>query len=140
MRTFASVEPSSAERCGWPRTPLASSRICRTKIAARPPLRRARLSEVRKAALHWLERYLAEGSPRLQHFAEVATDLAKRELGGRSEAMSDWMPWLIQHDVVRSRNAKHHGEPVALLFDGPSELSAFGLEIRHRFNQVIAHE
>ena len=31
----------------------------------------------------WLERYLTEGSPRLQHFAEVAADLAKRE---RSEA------------------------------------------------------
>ena len=32
-----------------------------------------------KAALRWLERYLAEGSPRLQHFAEIATDLARRE-------------------------------------------------------------
>jgi hypothetical protein len=73
-------------------------------------------------------------------FAEVATNMAKRELVGRSEAMSDRMPWLIQHDVVHARNAKHHGEPVALLFDGPSEPSAFGFEIRHRFNQVIAHE
>jgi hypothetical protein len=33
-----------------------------------------------KAALRWLERYLTEGSPRLQHFAEVAGDLAKRDL------------------------------------------------------------
>ena len=33
-----------------------------------------------KAALRWLERYLTEGSPRLQHFAEVAADLAKREV------------------------------------------------------------
>ena len=32
-----------------------------------------------KAALRWLERYLIEGSPRLQHFAEVATDLARRD-------------------------------------------------------------
>lgn len=34
-----------------------------------------------KAALRWLERYLAEGSPRLQHFAEVAEDLAKARHG-----------------------------------------------------------
>ena len=32
-----------------------------------------------RAALRWLERYLREGSPRLQHFAEIATDLARRE-------------------------------------------------------------
>ena len=32
-----------------------------------------------KAALRWLERYLTEGSPRLQHVAEVAMDLARRE-------------------------------------------------------------
>ena len=32
-----------------------------------------------RAAMRWLERYLSEGSPRLQHFAEVAADLAKRE-------------------------------------------------------------
>ena len=30
-----------------------------------------------KAALRWLERYLNEGSPRLQHFAEITSDLAK---------------------------------------------------------------
>ena len=33
-----------------------------------------------KAALRWLERYLTEGSPRLKHFAEVAADLARREV------------------------------------------------------------
>ena len=33
-----------------------------------------------RAAMRWLERYLTEGSPRLQHLAEVATDLAKRNL------------------------------------------------------------
>jgi hypothetical protein len=32
-----------------------------------------------KAALRWLERYLAEGEPRLQHFAEIAMRLAQRE-------------------------------------------------------------
>jgi hypothetical protein len=32
-----------------------------------------------KAALRWLERYLTEGSPRLQHFAEITAGLAKRE-------------------------------------------------------------
>jgi hypothetical protein len=31
-----------------------------------------------KAALRWLERYLTESSPRLKHFAEITTDLAKR--------------------------------------------------------------
>jgi hypothetical protein len=30
-----------------------------------------------KAAMRWLERYLAEGTPRLQHFAELVADLAK---------------------------------------------------------------
>jgi len=39
-----------------------------------------------KAALRWLERYLAEGSPRLRHFAEVTANLARSELeaGGLS--------------------------------------------------------
>ena len=32
-----------------------------------------------KAAMRWLERYLAESLPGLQHFAEVAGDLAKLE-------------------------------------------------------------
>jgi hypothetical protein len=30
-----------------------------------------------RAALRWLERYLAEGSPQLQHFAEITDDLAR---------------------------------------------------------------
>ena len=30
-----------------------------------------------QAALRWLERYFAEGSPRLEHFAEVAMNLAQ---------------------------------------------------------------
>ena len=32
-----------------------------------------------KAAMRWLERYLTEGSPRLQHFAEITTSLAAHE-------------------------------------------------------------
>jgi hypothetical protein len=30
-----------------------------------------------KAAMRWLERYLSEGSPRLQHFAEITARLVK---------------------------------------------------------------
>ena len=29
--------------------------------------------------MRWLERYLVEGSPRLQHFAEITASLAGRE-------------------------------------------------------------
>lgn len=32
-----------------------------------------------KAAMRWLERYLAENSPRIQHFAEITASLAKLE-------------------------------------------------------------
>ena len=32
-----------------------------------------------KAAMRWLERYLVEGSPRLEHFAEVTASLAELE-------------------------------------------------------------
>ena len=31
-----------------------------------------------RAAMRWLERYLVEGSPRLEHFAETAMKLAQR--------------------------------------------------------------
>jgi hypothetical protein len=31
--------------------------------------------------MRWLERYLAEGSPKLKHFAEITAALAKREAG-----------------------------------------------------------
>jgi hypothetical protein len=33
------------------------------------------------AAMRWLERYLIEATPRLQHFAEVTSRLAKLEVG-----------------------------------------------------------
>jgi hypothetical protein len=32
-----------------------------------------------KAAMRWLERYVAEGSPRLQHLAEITASLARVE-------------------------------------------------------------
>jgi hypothetical protein len=38
-----------------------------------------------KAAMRWLERYLVEGSPRLQHFAEITASLANRELAAEDE-------------------------------------------------------
>jgi hypothetical protein len=38
-----------------------------------------RSSKYERAALRWLQRYLDEHSPRLRHFAEIATDLAARE-------------------------------------------------------------
>lgn len=31
-----------------------------------------------RAALRWLERYLSEGSPRLEHLAEITASLARR--------------------------------------------------------------
>ena len=36
-----------------------------------------------RAALRWLERYLAEGSPRLGHFAGIAASLASESFSGR---------------------------------------------------------
>jgi hypothetical protein len=33
-----------------------------------------------KTSLRWIERYLTENTPRLQHFAEVTADLAKRNV------------------------------------------------------------
>jgi hypothetical protein len=35
---------------------------------------------VEKAAMRWLERYLAEGSPKLQLFAEFTASLASRDV------------------------------------------------------------
>jgi hypothetical protein len=32
-----------------------------------------------RAAMRWLEGYFVEGSPRLQHFAQIAASLAKHE-------------------------------------------------------------
>ena len=39
-----------------------------------------------RAAMRWLERYLTESEPRLQHFAEIAAGLARaRAQGGGAE-------------------------------------------------------
>ena len=71
---------SSAERCGWPRPPPASFRL-----PLEDALQLVRLCAEKespryeKAAMRWPERYLAEGSPRLQHLAESAASLAKLE-------------------------------------------------------------
>jgi hypothetical protein len=35
-----------------------------------------RIEERERAAMRWLERYLTQGSPRLQHFADVTASLA----------------------------------------------------------------
>jgi hypothetical protein len=32
-----------------------------------------------RAAMRWLDRYVVAGTPRLQHFADVAVSLAKRD-------------------------------------------------------------
>jgi hypothetical protein len=43
-----------------------------------------------KAAIRWLERYLTESSPRLQHFADVTASVAKLEpddAGGPRDAL-----------------------------------------------------
>ena len=37
-----------------------------------------------RAALRWLERYLAEGSPRLRHFAETAVLASREDEAGES--------------------------------------------------------
>ncbi len=48
-------------------------------LAARPPVRRARLAQASEpAARRWLVRYLTEGTPGLRDVATVAARLAKR--------------------------------------------------------------
>jgi hypothetical protein len=50
----------------------------RATIGALPrPLTRGS-PKFEKAARRWLERYLTEGEPRLQHFAEIVAGLASR--------------------------------------------------------------
>jgi hypothetical protein len=66
---------SASEDADRPELP----KLSRRRPPARPPLRRARLADTKRAAMHWVERYLVEGAPRPKHFAEVAADLAKRE-------------------------------------------------------------
>jgi hypothetical protein len=83
----ASAERSNAELCGWlkdaarelPNLPLED-------ILQLVHLYGERGSpKYERAALRWLERYLTEGSPRLKHFAEITTSLARRGPLGSGE-------------------------------------------------------
>jgi hypothetical protein len=66
---------SSAEHCGWPED--AAREL--SSLPLEGALQLVHLYAERgspkyeRAALRWLERYLTEGEPRLQHFAEVCT-------------------------------------------------------------------
>jgi hypothetical protein len=80
---IAHPERSSAEPCGWaedtarelPNLPLEDAlQLVRLYAERGSP-------KYEKAAMRWLERYLTESSPRLQHFAEITASLAKREAG-----------------------------------------------------------
>ena len=66
--------PSTVDGRG--RRSRASEPSARGRAATRPSLRGAASPKYEKAALRWLERYLTEGSPRLQHFAEITAGLA----------------------------------------------------------------
>jgi hypothetical protein len=57
---------------------IASGASLRTTSRLRRPS--SLTSTLEQAALRWLERYLTEGSPRLQHLAEVAASLANRDV------------------------------------------------------------
>ncbi|MDH4103350.1 MAG: hypothetical protein OEV29_08180 [Thermoleophilia bacterium] len=39
--------------------------------------------------MRWLERYLPEGEPRIQHFAEITVGLAKREYAAGEAELDD---------------------------------------------------
>jgi hypothetical protein len=60
-----------------------------------------------KAAMRWLERYLAEGSPRLQHLAEITTrKLASRTSGPRARdapPRSPCSPQSVPRSMYRDR-------------------------------------
>ncbi len=62
-----------------------------------------------KAALRWLERYLTEGSPRLQHFAEITASLAKREPLDRDRSRARELP------ADRGAGARGWGDLVATI-------------------------
>jgi len=38
--------------------------------------------------MRWLERYPSEGTPRLKHFADVASDVARREAYRRKRRLA----------------------------------------------------
>ena len=55
-------------------------RRCKEVPLRGPSVRTQEQSDTERAA-RWLERYLVEGAPGLQHFAELAPSLAERALG-----------------------------------------------------------
>jgi hypothetical protein len=57
---------------GWTSAlPSPESPVCETHCGS---------PKYERAVMRWLERYLTEGEPRLQHFAEVVGSLANLEL------------------------------------------------------------
>ena len=68
----------SAELCGWPRTPPANSRTCRSRTLQLVHLYFERGSpKAQPAARRWLVRYLSEGTPSLRDVAKVTASLAE---------------------------------------------------------------
>jgi hypothetical protein len=72
---------SSDGRFGWQRTRPASYLPLEDLLQLVHLYAERGSPKYEKAALRWLERYLAESSPRLQHVAEITAALAKREAG-----------------------------------------------------------
>ena len=76
------AEPSSAERCGWLRTQLASSRTPLQDALQLVHLYAERGSpKFEPAARRGLVRYLTEGTPSLKDVAKVTPSLAKHRGG-----------------------------------------------------------
>jgi hypothetical protein len=73
-----SAARSNVAASGWLKTQHASSRTCRFEDALHLYAERGS-PKYEKAAMRWLTRYLTEGEPRLQHFAEIVSSLAKLE-------------------------------------------------------------
>ena len=62
-----------------------------------------------RAALRWLERYLAEGSPRLEHFAEVAMKLARdRYVASDPAARDEPSLFRVEHSTCDRAPARAH--------------------------------
>jgi hypothetical protein len=56
------------------------------------------------AAMRWLERYLSEGSPRLQHFAEITVSLAKlqEQAGGQALTATARLTAIMQSSAYKA--------------------------------------
>ncbi len=72
--------PVSAEHSGWPREAARGL----PNLSLQDALQLVHLYAERgspkfePAAMRWLKRYLTEGEPRLQHFAEIVAGFASR--------------------------------------------------------------